>query len=836
MSEAAKSLATAITDLAAVLCLTGILLAPAVVAAAGTNETPAPAQTADPRSKSTAPTPPPTPPPAAQQDTSLARIAADAKELDRLLKELDNRLATDDNLPLEQNLQSSGAELVARRQQLDDLMNSLPSTDDLLDLEYKWQELGARLDTPRKALSRQAAMLDQSTINLKSQKSLWETTLNQIQTDASLQELAERVRQSVSHIDATQATVQARLKLTVTLQNRLSEQDKSVAEAVEKIENARALQRRSLLEPDSRPLWQWQALRQTDASLESDLRRYYAPGLIRLREFARARRQPLFVALFIFLIVLATGLKVRRRTTSNGEVVKTDWAYVFQRPFSLAMFAGLLTMLPLAPSAPAIVKGIVALLYVVPVLRLLGPTLERSYRHLLYALLASNLAVQAWQVTSISLSLKRGLLALLSLIIPGGVVWLLFQTRQVRRPGLIAAMLRAGRRFWVLVIFASFFANLFGYFRLSQMLIVGMLLGAYYGVILYVAKWAISVVWSAALHSDRAGSLAVVQQQREAMTRWMQVILSVAAFVVWALVVLNLFTLRTLVLAAAGDLLTYQIKLGAVSFTPGDILRFLVVLVLGIIVAGIIRLVLREDILKRLPLKRGVPYALSTVTYYLLLLVIFVLALVAGGIELSKLTLLTGAFGIGIGFGLQNTINNFASGLILLFERPIRVGDLLEVEGYFGEVLRIGMRSTSIRTEQGSEVIAPNSSLVADKVINWSRLGKRRRAELPVRVAYGTSPQTVIELLIRTAAAHSEVLREPAVDAFFNGFGETALEFTLAFWVPCKYHRRLRSEIAIRISDALADAGIEVPLPQHLHLRSVDASVRELLEPGKPPE
>jgi small-conductance mechanosensitive channel len=242
---------------------------------------------------------------------------------------------------------------------------------------------------------------------------------------------------------------------------------------------------------------------------------------------------------------------------------------------------------------------------------------------------------------------------------------------------------------------------------------------------------------------------------------------------------------------------------------------FLLVLIIGVVVSTAFRVVLREDVLKRLPLRHGVPFAVSTITYYVMLFFVFMLALVAAGVQLSKFTLFTGAFGIGVGFGLQNTINNFASGIVLLLERPIRENDILEVDGTFGEVTRIGMRSTSIRTSEEAEVIVPNSSLVAGKVINWSRLGRRRSVEIPIKVAYGTNPQDVIDLLEKTASTHPEVLHDPSPSAFLQRFGDRALEFVLVFWVGRYHlHRKVLSEVAIKITESFTEADIQIHLPE----------------------
>jgi small-conductance mechanosensitive channel len=214
-----------------------------------------------------------------------------------------------------------------------------------------------------------------------------------------------------------------------------------------------------------------------------------------------------------------------------------------------------------------------------------------------------------------------------------------------------------------------------------------------------------------------------------------------------------------------------------------------------------------------------------------LLLLVAVVTLAEAGVELNKFTVLTGAIGVGLGFGLQNVVNNFVSGLILLFERPIHLGDTLEIGGMVGTVRRIGARSSTILTFQGAEVIVPNSNLISNQMINWTLTSQWRRVDVRVPVAYGTEPERVLKLLVEVAESNPEVLRERPPAAFFLGCGESALNFELRFWSA---HQdawfQLQSEVAIAVVKALQKAGIEIPFPQRdLHVRSLEPSVRATL-------
>jgi len=202
----------------------------------------------------------------------------------------------------------------------------------------------------------------------------------------------------------------------------------------------------------------------------------------------------------------------------------------------------------------------------------------------------------------------------------------------------------------------------------------------------------------------------------------------------------------------------------------------------------------------------------------------FFLAAFAANFDLNRFTLLAGALGVGIGFGLQSIVNNFVSGLVLLFERPIKVGDRIEVGQLLGDVRHIGMRASVVRTLTGAEVVVPNGNLVSNEVTNWTLSDQLRRGDIEVGVKYGTDPEQVLEILLQVAERHEDVLKEPPPAAWFMGFGESSLDFSLRAWTGAtEKFFQVRSDLNVAVNRALKEAGMEIPFPQRdLHVRSVD--------------
>ncbi|MDT8369337.1 MAG: mechanosensitive ion channel [Longimicrobiales bacterium] len=221
---------------------------------------------------------------------------------------------------------------------------------------------------------------------------------------------------------------------------------------------------------------------------------------------------------------------------------------------------------------------------------------------------------------------------------------------------------------------------------------------------------------------------------------------------------------------------------------------------------------------------RGLADSITKLGQYAVVTLGVILALAVVGVKLQNFAIIAGALGIGVGFGLQNVVNNFASGLILLFERPVRVGDTVVVGDTWGTIQKIGLRSTRMLTLDESEMIVPNADLVSEKVINWTLTSPIARVFLPVGVAYGSPVAEVQEILREAAFAHPSVLKEPPPQALFMAFGDSSLDFELRLWVrDIRLRMEMRSAVLADIDQRLRDAGIQIPFPQRdLHLRSVD--------------
>jgi small-conductance mechanosensitive channel len=310
--------------------------------------------------------------------------------------------------------------------------------------------------------------------------------------------------------------------------------------------------------------------------------------------------------------------------------------------------------------------------------------------------------------------------------------------------------------------------------------------------------------------------LGMVERHRDLLERRAHRLLCWIMTGVWVVASLRNVALLQSAVALGQGVLAAELRRGAIGILLGDVLGFVITVWLAFLLSAFVRFVLEEEVYPHLRLAQGLPYAVSSLLHYAILLLGFLLAVAALGVDLNKATLLAGAFGVGLGFGLQGVVNNFVSGLIVLFERPIRVGDAIQMSDLSGEVRRIGLRSTTVHTWEGAEVIVPNASLTTNNVTNWTLSDRRRRINVAVGVAYDTPPDKMLGLLLGVARAHPRVLREPAPTALCLGFGDSALQFEVRVWTDhFDTWLQVQSDLIVALLAALREAGIEIPFPQH---------------------
>jgi small-conductance mechanosensitive channel len=269
-------------------------------------------------------------------------------------------------------------------------------------------------------------------------------------------------------------------------------------------------------------------------------------------------------------------------------------------------------------------------------------------------------------------------------------------------------------------------------------------------------------------------------------------------------------------------------KIGSLSITPIFLIKTAGFLVLLIALSRLMQRLVVDRLLGRLNIAAGLKFAIGRFATYLFFLGGIFIGVQSLGVNLDSLVIFGGALGVGVGLGLQNVVSNFVAGLILLIEQPIRIGDRIETKGILGDVVKIAARSTWIRTNDNVVIIVPNNQFIDNSVTNWTANDPNVRISLDIGVGYASNPETVRTILLEAAANHPQVLKEPAPDVVFTGYGDNSINFKLRVWTAEHAHTpaRLQSDLYFTLFKAFAGQGVELPFPQRdLHLRSSDIPI-----------
>jgi small-conductance mechanosensitive channel len=556
-----------------------------------------------------------------------------------------------------------------------------------------------------------------------------------------------------------------------------------------------------------------------------------------LNKFVQENWPRMIFHLGIFLLISLFLLSVQRQGDSwlqeNGS--PSRFKYIYHHPFSSALLLSLIFTTYIYQNTPEFIRELNRLLFLIPLIRLLPKIIYHEMKKPFYWL-AGLYVFQRLDELIIDFSLAhRLILLLITLVTFLGLFWILRPNSAVlqRRGGIWRQAMILSSRIAIILMGVSLLANIFGNLSLADLLTTATLNIGYVGVGVFAAILILESIIIISLQSQFLSNLRIIKKNSKLIQERVISLFRLLAVIIWIGFALENFRIYDPLKQFSQNFLSKSWQLGNFSFALGEIFIFIITIWLSILISRLIRFILEEDVLPRIPLPRGVPASISILTNYSILAIGFLIALTAAGIEWSKFALLAGAFGVGIGFGLQNVVNNFISGLILIFERPIKVADTVEVGQLKGIVKRIGIRSSTIRTFEGAEVIVPNGILIQSEVTNWTLSDRLRRIDVNVGVAYGTDPNKVLKILQKLAVNHPVVLENPAPMVLFQGFGESSLDFSFRVWTSdFDNWLTFSSDITLEVHNALYKAGIEIPFPQRdLHLRSVEKNIPQLLKP-----
>jgi potassium-dependent mechanosensitive channel len=716
----------------------------------------------------------------------------------------------------------------------------------LESLSRHWKFHARQLENWRRDLKQAAAQYTEDAAELARRRASWEATLAAAgEAGGMAPALANRVQAVLARLALAEQSVSGPIDQQIRLSRRANAIENSIRAGYKAVAAAIAYDDLRLTRIDSPPYWKaWEDSGASEGALHS-----VRVGLEIEKRFldeynvatAGAQRARHLLALALLPLLLWLSWRSRKIDSDDPEIHAST--RVLRRPISSWILLVLVSVMVFDPDAPLLLYQVALLLALIPVLRLLPAVVYEVLGPWPYVATGLYLLKQLGFLFTANPLYHRSYLLFVTVLSLVLMVWLLLGWRRTARVAPAKRSIRLVRGIGWLAVAAlgvSAVANIVGNVSLSEMLTTGLLDAGYVGLVLYAGVTVLASVLRLLLARRAFSRFRVVTQHAGPLLNSVTRLLHLGAAVAWVLVVLNQFRLLRPLRDAATAVLTYRLTFGELSITLGGVLLFLFSVWLAFWAARTVRVILQDEVLPKMSLPRGVGNSISSLTYYAMVMLGLMVALAAAGFEISQLAIVVGALSVGIGFGLQNVVNNFVSGLILMFERPIQPGDVVEVSGTSGKVREIGMRATTLTTFEGADVVVPNGALLNEKLINWTLSDMDRRIDVNVGVAYGNDPRQVLELLMEVTKSTPGIAEQPAPTILFVGFGASSLDFSIRSWTNnFGDWVKIRSDLHVRVYEALRQAGIEIPFPQQdLHLRTVSATAGELLarRGGAPPD
>ncbi len=763
-----------------------------------------------------------------QRPFALVSITRELGATERLLRESEGLELSERTV---EDFTREKDSLVARVDKFlgDTLQNSIKSLSsrELDQIELEGKLYRDQLDELMGRLSASAGELEKQMLLLEVNRRRWALTLEQGKTDVTLEARAERIESAMQRIDEVRKELQEGLVFVLEAQDELSELKTDLNEIHTKVREQKIALGETLFKKDVPGFFKDLANLEKRPILATHLEEFINSFRTDLVLLKSGYRRSMIISLVLFVALLFFAIRFKQNHASliaekKLEVTRLHLVFI-DNPLASVLFFLTLMIRFLIPDLPPTFFAINLFLLMIPMLILIIKFFGTSLRNWILALVILTTLTLIYELAYHPGVLLR--LLLLGLCFAG--IWLFAWIYRKRPfdPYIKTGFINRSFRVLIAVFLAmqvlSIIANLAGTFRLAEFFALVPLQITITAIAIQLASKLSDTVLYLVLASNYLQKLNVIRDEFRVILQkatWLVDFFLLLVFVSLALKILNV-----------GDafnewgrgVLSDGMKIGAVEITLGSIAIFIFVIWLSIMISRMISRILEKDVFTRVQAAKGVPATITLMLKIVLISAGFFLAAAASGMQLTNLSIVLGAFSVGIGFGLQNIFNNMVSGLILSFERPIKVGDVVQVGALMGTVKSIGLRSSTVKSFDGSEVIVPNGNLISNELINWTLSDSNRRMDIRAGVAYGTDPEKVLAIMLEIAREHPRVDQDPAPRALFIEFGDSSLNFRLLAWTNLEYRLETESEINVLINRKLAEAGIEIPFPQRdLHIRS----------------
>ncbi|MDM7923923.1 MAG: mechanosensitive ion channel [Pyrinomonadaceae bacterium] len=703
---------------------------------------------------------------------------------------------------------------------------------DIRVLEKNWKTLGDEIPDWKIELRARIDAQDKNAAEFDKLEDTWNRTLagitgnlpasnSQVSITPAPAEVVEKVKATIDVIRTTRREVDGQLASLLALRTQVSDLEARISKPLDEIAAIHTSIIDNLFQQDREPLWSADESAISGHSIAGRVRESLSTQLEEFRLYTREQSSRLVFQALVFLMITATlywaGGRFQVDEVESSATSATR--EVLRSPVLSSVIITILLSDWIYPSAPKLLRTINGALILVPVVVLARRLVDRKLFAILNLLVAFYILDEVRELLSVQPLTARIVLLLEMLTAIGFLAWFIrgnpgSDDVNGRHKGLLS-FIRKAAPFLVAIFTTTFIAAVLGFMNLANVLADGLLGSTYAAMFLYVAAEIARGIVAFILRSPSLANIGLIANNRDLILSKAGKAIKWVAIYFWLVNTLQLLSLQQSVRDAIHGIVSWSFSIDNLEISIGDLVLVVATLWIASLLSRFLQFLLAEYIYPNVDLGSGVSYTVSTLLHYVVLTIGFLIALAELGVDLTKFAIVAGALGVGIGFGLQNIINNFVSGLILLFERPIKVGDTVQLENHVGSLRRIGLRASVLQKDDGSDVIVPNSHLISEDVIDLSRSFDRKKIEIEVGVALDSDPEMIIQLLRDAPSGRNDLLPFPAPMALLSSIGEETLDFKLLVWTKDPLQiGPIKSEISSAVFKALKAANIEIPFPQ----------------------
>ena len=660
-----------------------------------------------------------------------------------------------------------------------------------------------------------------------STRKLWSFTSEQFENEElNADEAKGRIRLILAELTSIEKELTDSLNKALDEQNQLVDLKLSAESHMENQISFLQKELSTLIAERSEPIWRMR--RDSLSSIRNDASNefYYSYNREEARRYLDEQHTTFYWILAIlagFLLLLYWMIARFKELDQLEESIASIGKGIFRRPIFAALFFTSISAIPFLIDSPIFIALPMVFIIIFSFLFLVPVTIVAFFRFPVYVFAIIYVFFLSQDLILLDDYDHRIYHLTLNFFLLGFLGW--FRVKQRRSEPFLSinsiwfGLLKTITPVFLLLSFIGLFANLLGYLYLSYLINGAIVRSFFIAIVFGLVYTTFTAVFTLFMYTPLAEKFNLLFKYRDYIIKRIKTIFQVLYIFFWLR-----FTLSSLhLLLPASDMLAEFMLLGITledfELTIGSFLSFILIIFAAWLISNFVRLLLQDEILSRFNMAKGIPMAIASITYYTMFVIGLIMALIALGFDITHLSVLAGALGIGIGFGLQNVVNNFISGLILIFERPITVGDIVNLQTIEGKVISIGIRSSKVEQYDGSVLIVPNADLISNQVVNFTLTDDKRRFILPIYTDTEADPAKVLEIMTAAAVSIKDVISDPAARSYFTGTEDQSRVFKLYFWVSGRMFLQTKSDVTVAVHKMLAENGIAVKAQKEVKLR-----------------